>query len=61
MKHSELEIGNYVILASVDWHQETKDKSFVVTSYGIGPIEFDDVTDSIDKSELESAISKNRQ
>lgn len=59
LKHSELELGNYVILASVDWLQETKDKSFVVTSYGIGPIEFEDVTDSIDKRELKSVISKN--
>ena len=61
LKHSELELGDYVLLASVEWHQETKDKSFVVTSYGIGPVEFEDLTDSIDKRELELAILKNGQ
>lgn len=46
------EKGEYYIIADVNWIEATQDKTFNVTVYGTKAVQFEDVTDTVDKVKI---------
>jgi hypothetical protein len=52
LKCPDLDAGEYAIICEVNWNPGTKDKSFVLTCYGLTEIEFKDVSGKFDSKSL---------